>query len=58
MVKLEDIGDLLGSLQGVSALDKMADTSVGATDSLGNLINVLRLDNSLEIVLQKLGEVV
>lgn len=58
MVELEDIGDLLGSLQGVSALDKMADTSVGATDSLGNLINVLRLDNSLEIVLQKLGEVV
>lgn len=39
-------------------LDQVANGSVCALDSPGDLVDVLRLDNSLEVVLQNLGEVV
>lgn len=41
-----------------AGLDEVSNVLNGALDSPGNLIDILRLDNSLEIVLQNLGEVV
>lgn len=58
MVELKDVANVLHVAQGCSALDQVSHTLVGPPDSLGDLINVLRLDNSLEVIFQKLGEVV
>jgi hypothetical protein len=58
VVELEDLGDVLGVAQGVSALEEGANTLVGSTDSLGDLVDVLGLDDGLEVILQELGEVV
>ena len=41
-----------------AGLDEVAHRSVGGLDSLGDLINILRLDDSLEVVLEHLCEVV
>lgn len=58
VVKLEDLGDLLGVVERGTALDQVADALLRATDGLGDLIDILWLDNGLEVILQKLGEVV
>jgi hypothetical protein len=41
-----------------AGLDEVSNVLNGALDSPGNLIDILRLHNSLEVVLQNLGEVV
>jgi hypothetical protein len=58
VVQLQDAGHFLGVAKCGSALEEISDALLRATDSLGNLIDILRLDNSLEVVLQELGEVV
>lgn len=58
VVELENIGHLVHVLEGSTAIDEMTDTLLRATDSLGDLVNVLGLDNSLQVVFQELGEVV
>lgn len=58
VVQLQNPGHILSVSKGGTALDKMANALVRATDSLGDLIDILGLDDSLEIVLQELGEVV
>jgi hypothetical protein len=58
MVKFENVGDLLGVSKGGSAFDKEPDALVGSLDGPGDLVHILRLDHSLKVVFQKLGEVV
>lgn len=58
VVQLQNPGHFLSVSKSGTALDKMADAFLWATDSLGDLIDILGLDNSLEVVLQELGEVV
>jgi hypothetical protein len=58
VVKFENVGDLLGVSKGGSAFDEEPDALVGSLDGSGDLVHVLGLDNSLEVILQKLGEVV
>lgn len=41
-----------------TSLDELADLFYGPLDGSGNLVNILRLDNGLQIVLQDLCEVV
>lgn len=58
VVQLQNPGHFLGVSKGGTALDKVANALLRATDSLGNLIDILGLDNSLKIILQELSEVV
>lgn len=58
MVKFENVGDLLGVSKGSSAFDKEPDALVWSLDGPGDLVHVLRLDHSLKVIFQKLGEVV
>ena len=58
VVQLEDIGHLFHVTERCSALDEESDTLVGAFNSPGDLVHILRLDHGLEVVLQKLGEIV
>lgn len=58
VVQLQDIGDLLHVAQRGTALDQESHALVGAPDSLGDLVHILGLDDGLEVILQKLGEVV
>ncbi|KAI6772291.1 hypothetical protein HG530_003249 [Fusarium avenaceum] len=58
VVKFENVGDLLGVSKGSSAFDKEPDALVGSLDGPGDLVHVLRLDHSLKVIFQKLGEVV
>lgn len=44
--------------ESVAALEQELDRSIGTTNSLGDLVNVLGLDDGLQVILQKLGEVV
>jgi hypothetical protein len=57
VAELEGINGRLEVAQRVAALQKLAN-SLDALDSPGNLIDVLRLDNSLQVIFQKFGEVV
>jgi hypothetical protein len=57
-IHTEHIHDLLHVVQLDTGLDDVLDTLNGALDSAGNLIDILRLDNSLQVILQDLGEVV
>ena len=52
------IKDLVKVLHGRAALDERFNAPVGSTNGLGDLIDVLRLDNSLEVILEQLCEVV
>jgi hypothetical protein len=52
------IHDLLHVVQLVTSLDEILDALDGTLDGAGNLIDILRLDNSLQVVFQDLGEVV
>lgn len=54
----EHIHDLLHVVQLDTSLDEVLHTLDGALDGAGNLIDILRLDDSLQVVLQDLGEVV
>ena len=54
----KNFADLFEIVHLRAALDEMANCFVGALDRFGDLVNILRLDDSLEIVLQDLGEVV
>jgi hypothetical protein len=58
MVQLKNVGDLLSITEGSSALDEVANTLLGATDSLWDLVDILGLDHCLEVIFQQLGEVV
>jgi hypothetical protein len=55
MVELENIHDVIHVSKGVSALDEEANRLLRASNSLWNLVNVLRLHNGLEVILEKLG---
>lgn len=58
MIKLEDVGNILHVAQRCTALDQVSHALVGSPDSLGDLVDVLGLDDSLEVVFQELGKVV
>lgn len=58
MVELENVGDSLNISKSSTAVDEGLDALLGAADSLGNLVNVLGLNDSLEIIFKQLGEVV
>ena len=58
VVQLQDIGDLFHVAQRGTALDQESHALLGAPDSLGDLVHILGLDDGLEVILQKLGEVV
>jgi hypothetical protein len=52
------IHDLLHVVQLVTSFDEILHALDGTLDGAGNLIDILRLDDSLEVVLQDLREVV
>lgn len=52
------VEDLVEVVEGAAALNEELDALVGSADGLGNLIDVLGLDNSLQVILEELGEVV
>ncbi len=54
----QGVNNLVQVVQGKPALDQSLDALVGGADGLGNLVDVLRLDDGLEIILEKLREVV
>jgi hypothetical protein len=58
VVQLEDIGNLFHVTERGSTLNEVSDTLVGAFNSPGDLVHILRLDHGLEVILQKLGEIV
>lgn len=58
MLKLKGLEDLFGIFERGAALDQVTHALVGAAHSLGDLVNVLRLDDRLEVILKQLGEVV
>jgi len=58
VVKLEDVANLLEVVHLSSALDQSLDRLIGCADSSWNLVNILRLDNGLQVILEELGKVV
>ena len=58
MFHTKHIHDLLHIIQLDTSLDEILHALDGTLDGAGNLIDVLRLDDSLQVVLQDLGEVV
>ena len=54
----EHIHDLLHVVQLDTSLDEILHALDGTLDSAGNLINILRFDDSLEVILQNLGEII
>lgn len=58
MVQLQSLDHLLGVAQCGTAPEQVANALLRAANSLGDLIDILGLDNSLEVVLEKLGKVV
>lgn len=55
----ENIEDLVEIVERQAALNQGLDALVGArTEGLGDLVDILGFDNSLEIILKQLGEVV
>lgn len=54
----EHIHDLLHVVQLDTSRDEILHALDGALDGAGNLINILGLDNSLQVVLQDLGEII
>jgi len=54
----QGIEHLIQVPHGAAALDQGLDALVGGADGLGDLVDVLRLDDGLEVVLEQLGEVV
>jgi hypothetical protein len=58
LAQLQNIHNLFHVVKRGTSPDQVLDTLDGALHSTGNLINILRLDDSLQVVLQHLGEVV
>ena len=58
VLQLQGLCDLVGIAERSAAVDEVANLLVCAADSLGDLVDVLGLDNSLEVVLEELGEVI
>jgi hypothetical protein len=54
----ESVQDLVQVVHGLAAFNQELDSLVGGADRLGDLVDVLRLDNGPQIILQNLGEVV
>lgn len=54
----QDVQNVVQVIQLSTGLDERTDVLDGSLDGLRNLINVLRLNNSLQVVFQDLGEVV
>ncbi len=52
------IENFIKVVQGQPALDEGLHTLVRTPDGLGNLIDILRLDHSLQVVFQQLGEII
>ena len=52
------IENLVEVIEGAAALNEELDALIGGADGLGDLVDVLGLDNSLQVILEKLGEVV
>jgi hypothetical protein len=57
VAQLEGIDGRLHVAQSRSALEELANR-LDALDSPGDLVDILRLDNGLEVIFKKLGEVV
>lgn len=51
VVELEDLGNLLRVVERGTAFDEVTDALLRATDGLGDLIDILRLYNSLQVIL-------
>lgn len=58
VVQLENVADLFHVAQRGSALEEEANALVGASDSPGDLVDILGLNHGLEVIFQELGEVV
>lgn len=58
ILRTKSVENLVEVVQRAAALEEELDALVGRADRPGDLVNILGLDNSLEVVLQKLGEVV
>jgi hypothetical protein len=56
--RTQGVEHLVEIAQREAAFNQGLDTLVGGADGLGDLVDVLRLDDGLEIVLEQLGEVV
>ena len=54
----EGIENLIQVLHAGTCLDEGLDALVAAADGARNLVNILRLDDGLEVILEQLGEVV
>lgn len=52
------VENLVEVIEGTAALNKELDALIRGADGLGDLVDVLGLDNSLQVVLEELGEVV
>lgn len=58
VVQLKGVANLLKVVHLGSALNESLDGLVSCTDSSWNLVDILRLDNGLQVILEELGEVV
>jgi hypothetical protein len=58
VVKLESVTNLFGISETGTAFNQETDALVGPSDRLGDLVDILGLDHGLEVILEKLGEVV
>ena len=54
----EGIANLLQVIHRRAGADEVLDGPVGAPDGLGNLVDILGLDDGPEVILEKLREVV
>jgi hypothetical protein len=58
VAQLQSVEHLVQVAHRDAAFNQGLDALVSGTDSLGNLVDVLRLDDGLEVILEQLGEVV
>jgi len=54
----EGVQDLVQVVHGLAALNQELDSLVGSADRLGDLVDVLGLDDGPQVILQNLGKVV
>lgn len=58
VLQLQSAQDFVKIVEGSTALKKKLDALLGSTNGLGDLVHILRLDNSLQVILKELGEIV
>ena len=58
MAKFEHVDDLVEIIVCRAALHELSDGGQGTFDGLGNLVNILRLDDCVQVILEDLREIV